>query len=787
MLHRGQVLGVVPKSYLPNYREFYEKRQFSAARQADRRHRRAVRRRPCRSGPTSSSTRRRPRRASWCHVEICEDLWVPIPPSTLAALAGATVLANLVGQQHHHRQGGLPPASSAPRSPPASIAAYVYAGAGQGESTTDLAWDGHALIAENGNILAESRALRAARRSSSSADVDLDRLVADRMRHDELRRLRADHRRLCARPTRSTSRSTSPDAPVPLRRDGAAVPLRARGPASSATSVAPRCTDPGAAVSRRACGRPGSSSVVHRRLGRPRLDTGAPRRGAVHGPPRAAAHDVLGVHAARLRHVRRARSRNAHRLMAALGVTRRRDRHPPRRDPDAARPRPPGRHRRAASTTAPTRTCRPAPARRCCSGSPTMHDGIVLGTGDLSELALGLVHLRRRRPHVALRDQRLGTEDPHPVPDPLGRRHRPRRRTPAKRCESIVDTTISPELVPPAAPTTATSRASAAKTSSAPTSCRTSTSTTCSASATARRRSRSSRSTPGATATQGHWPDAARPTKRNEYDLPHDLPLAPGVPRRFFGRTSSNARRCPTDRRSVPVDRCRRAATGGAERRLGRGVARRDRRVRSAARSDLPDPSDQAACSRSSSSQAVAQRKVASTTSAGWPSKCSSRVCVRPAIRRSVSQTVPGGWSSCGAGPATPKIRDTGVGLEQLRHVLRHGCDRPLGHHRTVGHVEQGALHIGRVGDHRAVVPVRGTLGGRERPDKLTTGERLRHGQPRPVVTQKSADRRDVRVLRLCHGAHHAHVCADHNVLRPSVARWYEPQPLGRVTQPGGQ
>ena len=89
------------------------------------------------------------------HVEICEDLWVPIPPSTWAALSGATVLANLsasnitVGKADYRRSLVASQAGKC-------IAAYLYSGAGPGESTTDLAWDGHALIAENGEVLAES-------------------------------------------------------------------------------------------------------------------------------------------------------------------------------------------------------------------------------------------------------------------------------------------------------------------------------------------------------------------------------------------------------------------------------------------------------------------------------------------------------------------------------------------------------------------------------------------------------------------------------------------------------
>ncbi|MET0519971.1 MAG: NAD(+) synthase, partial [Burkholderiaceae bacterium] len=114
------------------------------------------------------------------HVEICEDVWTPIPPSSFAALAGATVLVNLsasnvvVGKANYRRQ--LVAQQSA-----RCLAAYVYSSAGAGESSTDLAWDGQALIYENGEALAESE--RFQRRSQLiCADVDLERLARERMR-----------------------------------------------------------------------------------------------------------------------------------------------------------------------------------------------------------------------------------------------------------------------------------------------------------------------------------------------------------------------------------------------------------------------------------------------------------------------------------------------------------------------------------------------------------------------------------------------------------------------------
>ncbi|HTF52687.1 MAG TPA: NAD(+) synthase [Pseudonocardia sp.] len=180
VVHRGRVLGVAPKSYLPTYREFYERRQVAP-------------------GDDISGTIRIGGQDGIevpfgpdllfaaedvpgfvLHVEVCEDMWVPIPPSAEAALAGATVLANLsgspitVGRAEDRR---LLARSASSR----CLAAYLYAAAGEGESTTDLAWDGQTMIWENGVLLADTeRFPRGERRSV--ADVDLDLLRSERLR-----------------------------------------------------------------------------------------------------------------------------------------------------------------------------------------------------------------------------------------------------------------------------------------------------------------------------------------------------------------------------------------------------------------------------------------------------------------------------------------------------------------------------------------------------------------------------------------------------------------------------
>jgi NAD+ synthase (glutamine-hydrolysing) len=179
VLARGRILGVVPKTYLPNYREFYEMRQFSPADMALRDTIELCGQKDVPFG-TQLLFRMEEQPLASIHVEICEDLWVPLPPSSFAALAGATVLLNLsasnitVGKADYRHE--LVASQSA-----RCLAAYLYSAAGPGESTTDLAWDGHAVIYENGNLLGESR--RFSREPQLvSADIDLERLAQDRMR-----------------------------------------------------------------------------------------------------------------------------------------------------------------------------------------------------------------------------------------------------------------------------------------------------------------------------------------------------------------------------------------------------------------------------------------------------------------------------------------------------------------------------------------------------------------------------------------------------------------------------
>jgi NAD+ synthase (glutamine-hydrolysing) len=175
---RGHVLAVTPKVYLPNYREFYEQRHFaSGAFISGEDIEIAGQYAPFGSDTLLEAT---DFRGLVIHMEICEDVWVPIPPSARAALAGATVLLNLsasnaiVGKSDYRET--LCAAHSA-----RCLSAYLYSAAGQGESTTDLAWDGEALICEKGDVLAKAPRF-SDEPQLTVADIDIGRLLSERMR-----------------------------------------------------------------------------------------------------------------------------------------------------------------------------------------------------------------------------------------------------------------------------------------------------------------------------------------------------------------------------------------------------------------------------------------------------------------------------------------------------------------------------------------------------------------------------------------------------------------------------
>jgi NAD+ synthase (glutamine-hydrolysing) len=191
VLYRGRILGIAVKSYLPNYREFYEGRQFSPAKDAQSKFIDICGQENVPFGADILFNVKNISNFS-LYIEICEDVWVPIPPSSYAAMAGATVIGNLsasnitVGKSDYRQ-------SLASNQSARCISAYLYAAAGPGESTTDLAWDGHAMIYENGNLLAESaRFLR--KPQLIFGDVDLDRLTQDRMRMNSFGQNACTHR-----------------------------------------------------------------------------------------------------------------------------------------------------------------------------------------------------------------------------------------------------------------------------------------------------------------------------------------------------------------------------------------------------------------------------------------------------------------------------------------------------------------------------------------------------------------------------------------------------------------
>jgi len=177
-IHRGEILGAVPKTFLPNYREFYERRWFAGG-QGVTGGTVAIGDREVPFG-TDLLFRSRGSCAFTFHAELCEDVWTPLPPSTRAAMAGAEILLNLsasnivIGKADARK---LLCASQSLR----CQAAYVYTAAGPGESTTDMAWDGQASIHERGELLAETPRFPPGP-CFTAADVDIAQIRGERMR-----------------------------------------------------------------------------------------------------------------------------------------------------------------------------------------------------------------------------------------------------------------------------------------------------------------------------------------------------------------------------------------------------------------------------------------------------------------------------------------------------------------------------------------------------------------------------------------------------------------------------
>lgn len=186
---KGKILSLTPKTYPPEYREFYELRHFARAREA-----RSAVVNVAGQEMVHFGTRILLQGADGrvvIYPTICEDDWVPIPPSTEAALAGATILANLsasnivIGKSRYRRE--LVTASSA-----RNQAVHLYASAGFGESTTDMSWDGQGIVAERGFVLVESKRFQL-HGTSIIADVDMETLVMERARQSSFRQNAVDN------------------------------------------------------------------------------------------------------------------------------------------------------------------------------------------------------------------------------------------------------------------------------------------------------------------------------------------------------------------------------------------------------------------------------------------------------------------------------------------------------------------------------------------------------------------------------------------------------------------
>ena len=224
VIQGGRVRGVAPKSYLPTYREFYEKRHFAPG-DALPAGVESIELPGVRSGSDGAEpVARVPFGANLLfevddvpgltfHVEVCEDMWVPVPPSSLAALAGATVLVNISGSPitvGRAEDRELLARSSSAR----GLAAYVYAAAGQGESSTDLAWDGQTLVCENGELLGSTERFPDGPRATV-VDVDIEGLRAERLRQGTF----ADNARTLSAPVAGSPAATFTD-PAAFRRIG---------------------------------------------------------------------------------------------------------------------------------------------------------------------------------------------------------------------------------------------------------------------------------------------------------------------------------------------------------------------------------------------------------------------------------------------------------------------------------------------------------------------------------------------------------------------------------------
>jgi NAD+ synthase (glutamine-hydrolysing) len=314
VVHRGRLLGLAPKSYLPTYREFYERRQVAPGDDA--------------AGTVLVAGVEVPIGPDLLfaaedlpgfvlHVEICEDMWVPVPPSAEAALAGATVLANLSGSPitiGRAEDRKLLARSASSR----CLAAYAYAAAGEGESSTDLAWDGQTMIFENGVLLAESERFPKGERRSV-ADVDLDLLRSERLRMGTFDDNRRHHAGRVGAFRHIGFRLDPPSTDIGLRREVERFPFVPADPARLELDCfeAYNIQVSGLEQRLRAIGKPKVVIGVSGGLDSTHALIVAARAMDREGRPRS---DILGFTLPGFATGTRTKG-NAHRLMEALGVT----------------------------------------------------------------------------------------------------------------------------------------------------------------------------------------------------------------------------------------------------------------------------------------------------------------------------------------------------------------------------------------------------------------------------------------------------------------------------------
>ncbi|HKQ41879.1 MAG TPA: NAD(+) synthase [Pseudonocardia sp.] len=314
VVHRGRLLGLAPKSYLPTYREFYERRQVAPGDDA--------------AGTVLVAGVEAPIGPDLLfaaddlpgfvlHVEICEDMWVPVPPSAEAALAGATVLANLSGSPitiGRAEDRKLLARSASSR----CLAAYAYAAAGEGESSTDLAWDGQTMIYENGVLLAESERFPKGERRSI-ADVDLDLLRSERLRMGTFDDNRRHHAARVGAFRHVGFRLDPPSTDIGLRREVERFPFVPADPARLELDCfeAYNIQVSGLEQRLRAIGKPKVVIGVSGGLDSTHALIVAARAMDREGRPRS---DILGFTLPGFATGTRTKN-NAHRLMQTLGVT----------------------------------------------------------------------------------------------------------------------------------------------------------------------------------------------------------------------------------------------------------------------------------------------------------------------------------------------------------------------------------------------------------------------------------------------------------------------------------